>query len=91
MEFNNYMVYLQYLNRFERNEERIEERGDAFEELNHDFQIKFCLRKKTVIFVSNSIHDKLEFLTRRNDPVSPRNRLLMTLCFYAMGYFHSVI
>ena len=68
------MVYLQYLNQFERNEERIEERGDVFEELeDDDFQIKFRLRKETVIFVSNLIHDRLEFLTRRNDPVSPRN------------------
>ena len=30
------MVYLQYLNRFDRNEERIKERGDAFEELDDD-------------------------------------------------------
>ena len=30
------MVYLQYLNRLDRNEERIEERGNAFEEL-HDY------------------------------------------------------
>ena len=32
------MVYLQYLNRFDRNEERIEERGDEIEELDDDFQ-----------------------------------------------------
>ena len=36
MEFNNCMVYLQYLNRFDSNEERIEERVDAFEELDDD-------------------------------------------------------
>ena len=55
MEFNNYVVYLQqaYLNRFDRNEERIEERGDTFEELydDDDFQRKFLLRKERVIFL----------------------------------------
>ena len=87
------MVYLQYLNRFECNVEIIEERGDAFEELydDDDFQIQFCLRKDTVIFFSNLIYDRLEFLTRRNDPISPRNHLLTALCFYATGSFHSVI
>ena len=30
------MVYLQYLNRFERNKERIDETDDAFEELDDD-------------------------------------------------------
>ena len=36
------MVYLQYLNRFDRNEEIREERGDAFEELDdYDFQSSY--------------------------------------------------
>ena len=30
------MVCLQYLSRFDRNEKRTEERGDAFEELDDD-------------------------------------------------------
>ena len=34
------MIYLQYLNRFDRNEERIEERGDASEELDDDYDIQ---------------------------------------------------
>ena len=41
MEFNNnYMVYLQYLNRFDRNEKRIEERDDAFEVLDDDYDLQ---------------------------------------------------
>ena len=36
------MVYLQYLNRFDHNEERIEERGDEFEDLDgDDFQSSY--------------------------------------------------
>ena len=34
------MVHLQYLNRFDHNEERIEEMGDAFEELDDDYDIQ---------------------------------------------------
>ena len=34
------MVHLQYLNRFDRNEERIEEGGDAFKELDDDYDFQ---------------------------------------------------
>ena len=83
IELNN--LYLQYLNRFERNGERIiEEIRDPFEDLDDiQFQRRFRLKKETATSVLNMIEEQLEFPTGRNHPITPRNHLLAGLRFYA--------
>ena len=39
----------------------------------------------------NLIGDRLDFPTKRNNPISPKNRLLTALRFYATGSFQEVI
>ena len=90
IEFENYMLYLQYLERFEDNGERI--RWEPHEDLSDVcFRKRFRLKKETVRSVLDLIGERLQFPTRRNNPISPRNRLLIALRFYATGSFQEVI
>ena len=63
------MVYLQYLNRFDRNQQRIEERGNAFEELDDNFQSSYwhVLRQEKLVMdiflVTEGIHVDHIFLS----------------------------
>lgn len=70
----------------------IVDRGNPFEDLNDNkFREKFRLSKATTWWLVDQMNDRLEFPTNRNNPVSPMNRVLTALRFYATGAFNILI
>ncbi|KAE8747643.1 hypothetical protein FOCC_FOCC005622 [Frankliniella occidentalis] len=64
----------------------IRERLDHFRDLDDvDFVRRFRLSKRCALIVLECIDTRLEFLSNRNQSVSPMNQLLLTLRFYATG------
>ncbi|XP_068082607.1 putative nuclease HARBI1 [Anabrus simplex] len=65
---------------------RIRERPDHFcIWTDAEFFCRFRLKKPTVIYLLGLIEDELRNVSARNFAVSPMNRLLLTLRFYATG------
>ena len=92
-DFEDELLYLNYLDH--DGGERVDvlmDRGDPFEELSDiKFQERFRLSKPTVSYLLQQISEHLTYPTNRNHPVSPMNRLLTTLRFYATGAFNILI
>ncbi|CAG4934566.1 unnamed protein product [Colias eurytheme] len=56
-----------------------------------DFKIRFRLSKVAVNYVFSLIHDKITAPTSRNYAITPMDRLLLTLRYYATGSFLTVV
>ncbi|XP_047113433.1 putative nuclease HARBI1 [Schistocerca piceifrons] len=83
------LLYLDHLNRDRNRVGVIVERGNPFEDYgDRKFEERFRLSKETVWWLLNQM---LEFPTDQNNPVSPINRLLITLRAYATGAFNILI
>ncbi|KAL0879788.1 hypothetical protein ABMA27_003499 [Loxostege sticticalis] len=62
----------------------IKERNDHFDGYDdEDFRIRFRLSKAAVYDLLIKIENNLEFISERNQSISPMNQLLATLRFYA--------
>ncbi|KYN21603.1 Putative nuclease HARBI1, partial [Trachymyrmex cornetzi] len=63
-------------------------RINYFDELDDiEFKMRFRLNKQSVLLILEEIRQVLEFVTNRNNAISPMEQLLLTLRMYATGSF----
>ena len=80
-----------YLNHLKNRNVVIVERGTLLKITVTKSSKKDFVCPKKVWWLLNQISDRLEFPTDRNNPISPMNRLLITLRAYATGAFNILI
>jgi len=81
-------VHLAELVAFPRRAKVIRERPDHFNVWSdEEFLNRFRLKKDTIKFILRLIEPKIKSQTSRNNAVTPAQKLLMTLRYYATGSF----
>lgn len=69
-----------------RAQRRIRPRPNNFESWNdEEFFVRFRLTKATVLALFGFVEQEISTLTEKNHAISPMNRLLLTLRFFASG------
>ncbi|XP_018359328.1 PREDICTED: putative nuclease HARBI1 [Trachymyrmex cornetzi] len=71
-----------------RRRSKFKQRINYFDELDDiEFKMRFRLNKQSVLLILEEIRQVLEFVTNRNNAISPMEQLLLTLRMYATGSF----